>query len=297
VARILAAVVALAAVGWLLTVILWTVLAHVRFQAFHRREGTSYPSLGPGGWVRFYVRTVVSAGSLIGWWVRSALGGSPGGAGGGGLPAAGGVVLCVHGFHLGASSLWGMRRFLERRGRRTAGVFLGLPYRSPDVYAKALERRMAQLLEASAGTRLDVVAHSMGGLVLRQALAESPRLAARLRRVVTLGTPHHGTGLLRRFRFGPVYRMMSRGAPYLEKLPAFADTAPGAEVTTLASRHDLVVYPVETAHLDRAERITLDGIGHLGLLTEREVQELVAARLAAPVPRVSARPTQESDLL
>lgn len=278
--RTLAVVVALAAVGWVATVVLWTAVAHVRFHAFHRREGQSYPSLGLGGWVRFYYRTVVSVGSLVAWWMRSAIGGSPGAAGGRVSSVARDAVLCIHGFHLGESSLWGMRRFLERRGRRTAGLFLGLPYRSPDTYARALKRRLGELLEGAPGTRVDVVAHSMGGLVLRQALAESPELAGRVGRVVTLGTPHHGTGLLRRLRFGPVYRMMSRGAPYLAELPTLAETAPGAEVTTVASRHDLVVYPVETAHLEGAERIALEGIGHLGFLTEPEVHALVAERLA-----------------
>lgn len=285
--RTLAVVLALA-VAWLGTVVLWTAVAQLRFHAFHRREGLSSPRLGLGGWVRFYARTVASVASLWAWWLRSALGGSPGPPRHTGVPAVGDPVVCIHGFHLGESSLWGVRRLLERRGRRTVGLFLGLPYRSPDTYARALKRRLGELLEGDPETRVDVVAHSMGGLVLRQALSESPELAARMGRVVTLGTPHHGTGLLRHLRFGPVYRMMSRGAPYLEELPTFAETAPGAKVTTVASRHDLVVYPVETAHLDAAERITLEGIGHLGLLTEPEVHELVAARLPARWPDRSA---------
>lgn len=277
-AKTLAAAVVLAAGVWLAAVLGWTAVAHARFRSFHRRRGLSYPPLGVRGWARFYARTVVSVARVWAWWLRSLLGGSPGGAA---SPASGEPVLCIHGFFLGESSQWGLRRYLERRGRRTVGVFLGWPYRSPDAYARSLRRRLEELLDAP-GARLDAVAHSMGGLVLRQVLAEAPELAGRIGRVVTLGTPHHGTGLLRRLRFGPVYRMMAPGAPYLEELPAFAESAPGAEVTTVASRHDLVVYPVETAHLEGAERITLEGVGHLGLLTEREVHDLVAERIEAP---------------
>lgn len=268
-------------VAWVATVVLWTALAHARFHSFHRREGLTYPALDCRGWARFYARTVVSLALVWAWWLRAALGGAPGGSPGSGSgPSSEGTVVCIHGFHMGASSLWGLRRHLERCGRRTVGVFLGMPYRKPEAYARALKRRLEELVDdGPAGARLDAVAHSMGGLVLRQVLAESPELAGRIGRVVTLGTPHHGTGLLRRLRFGPVYRMMALGAPYLEELPAFAESAPGAEVTTIASRHDLVVYPVGTAHLEGAERITLGGIGHLGLLTEREVHGLVAERL------------------
>lgn len=271
----------LAAVGWLGTVVLWTGVAHARFHRFHRREGGSYPRLGLGGWVRFYWQTVVSAGRVVAWWWRSRLGGSPGGVGRRLAPASGNPVLCVHGFHLDQSSLWGLRRFLEHRGHRTAELFLGLPYRNPSTYAGALTRRLRELLASDPDARVDVVAHSMGGLVVRHALAESPELARHVGRVITLGTPHHGTGLLHSIRFGPVYRMMSREAPYLQELPTLAETAPHAEVTTLASRHDLVVYPVETAHLDGAEQVTVEGIGHLGFLTDPQVHELVAARLAA----------------
>lgn len=277
--KTLVAAVVLAAGAWLATVVLWTAVAHARFHAFHRRERLSYPRLGLRGWARLYLRTVVSVALVWAFWLRSFLGGSPRAVAG---RSSWEPVLCVHGFFMGKSSLWGLRRSLESRGRRTEGAFLGLPYRGPGTYARSLRRRMEELLEATPDARLDVVAHSMGGLVLRQVLAQAPDLAARVGRVITLGTPHHGTGLLRRLRFGPVYRMMARGAPYLEELPTFAESAPHAEVTTVASRHDLVVYPVETAHLDGAERITLEGIGHLGLLTEREVHELVGERLAPP---------------
>lgn len=278
--KTLVAAVGLAAGVWLAAVLAWTGVAHARFRSFHRRRGLSYPPLGVRGWARVYARTVVAVARVWAWWPRSLVGGSPGGGGG---PSSGPPVLCIHGFHMGESSQWGLRRSLERRGRRTAGAFLGLPYRSPDTYARSLRRRLEELLDAP-GARLDVVAHSMGGLVLRQVLAEAPELAGRIGRVVTLGTPHHGTGLLRWLRLGPVYRMMSLGAPYLEELPTFRESAPEAEVTTVASRHDLVVYPVESAHLEGAERITLEGLGHLGLLTEREVHELVAERLGPPNP-------------
>lgn len=126
----LAAGMALAAVAWITTVVVWTALAQVRFHAFHRRERLSYPSLGLGGWVHFYVHTVASVGSLFVWWLRSAFGGSPATAGGPSASTPRGAALCIHGFHLGESSVWGLRRALERWGRRTAGLFLDLPYRS-----------------------------------------------------------------------------------------------------------------------------------------------------------------------
>lgn len=262
-------------VVWPGPVIFWTAVSHYRHSAFLRRRGRTMPPLGFAGWVRYYLHTLGSSALLVAWALRATF------ADGLRLPAEvrGAPVLCVHGFHLAGYAMWGIRRTLERRGRPTRAVFLGLPYRSPQVYARSLTRALAALEAARPGEPVDVVAHSMGGLVLRLALAGEPELAARVRRIVTLGTPHHGTALLRWIRSGPVYRMMGFGVPFLESLPPFSDSVPWAEVTTIATAHDLVVFPVETAHLAGARQITLERVGHLGLVTARRVRRLVADRL------------------
>jgi len=110
-------------------------------------------------------------------------------------------------------------------------------------------------------------------------LADDPGLAAEVRRIITLGSPHHGTGLLSWIRFGPVYEMMSVDSNFIKGLPDFQTSAPRAEVTTVASEQDLIVYPVATCYLKGSRKITLNGIGHLGLLTEKKVMGLVAEAL------------------
>jgi len=259
--------------GWILT---WIAATHLRWRGFHRRENRPVPPLGFLRWVRFYLRTVASVLRLSAWWALAPAGRPlprrlPGAA-----AEVEAIVLCVHGFHLDGSCFWGLRRRLARRGRLSFAVDLGVPYRRPEVYAAALRRDLGALEAAFPGACFDVVAHSMGGLVLRHALADSPALARRVRRVVTLGTPHQGTALLGWIRHGPVWRMMGRGSDYLRRLPTIAAAAPAAELTTIASAHDLIVYPSECVHLAGARRVDLEGVGHLGLLTEAAVQERVA---------------------
>jgi len=254
----------------------WIALAHLRFHLFHRRRGLRYPPLGGRGWLRFYARTLVSIARLTLWGVRALVSGGlrepPG-------TPAGPPVLCVHGFHMNGTCTWGIRRRLERSGRATRAVFLGLPYRRAAAYGAPLARAIEALAARAPGGRIDVVAHSMGGLVLRDVLGRRADLARSVRRVVTLGTPHHGTALLSWFRFGPVWEAMRIGSPYLERLPDFAASAPEAGVATFASAHDLVVYPLETAFLGEARQVTFRGIGHLGLLTESVVLDRVAEAL------------------
>jgi len=261
---------------WVLSTL---VFAHLRFHTYHRRRRLSYPALGVGGWAAFYGRTVVSSLSLAWWWWRAR------GANGLRTPSDGAQqrppVLCVHGFHLDGTSMWGIRQTLEAHGRATQAVTLGLPYRTPEVYSASLAQALTRLLAASRDRQVDVVAHSMGGLILRYTLSRSPELAAGVRRIVTLGSPHGGTGVLQWIRFGPVYRMMSAGSAFIRALATFESSAPGARVITVASRHDLIVYPFENAHLQGAEQVTVERIGHLGMLTSHLMRERVAQLLAA----------------
>ena len=257
-------------------------MTQARFFAWHRRNGSHILPLGRLGWAAFYLRTIASILRLSGWWALTPSGRPPPRLAPGAESDLDEIVVCIHGFHMDESCFWGLRKGLARRGRTSFAVDLGLPYRKPEVYARALHRDLATLAAAFPAARIDVVAHSMGGLVLRHVLGEAPALAARIDRIVTLGTPHHGTALLGWFRHGQVYRMMSRDSEYLKKLPPLAESAPGARVTTLASAHDLLVYPVECAHLEHARRITIEAVGHLGLLTDAGVHARVAELLGAP---------------
>lgn len=271
-------------IGWLTAIglgwaLFWIGFTHRRFLAYHRRTGRNVPPLGWSGVCLFHLRTLRSI-ALVAWWMaitwwRDGLR----------VPAGeitGGPVLCVHGYHMVGSSLWGIRRDLESRGRPTQAVFLGLPCRDQEAYARPLRRVLRSLREARPGEPIDVVAHSMGGVILRLVLANDPELAACIRRIVTLGAPHRGTALLRWFRSGSLYQMLSRKSEFLRDLPDFQTVTPQAEVLTVATVHDLVVYPLETAHLPGAEQVTFERIGHLGLLTERSVRRVVVEWLDRP---------------
>jgi pimeloyl-ACP methyl ester carboxylesterase len=267
-----------------LVVVFWilfsTAFTHLRWSHFYRRAGEEPPSLDPHGWPWFYFRTLRAAVTLI-WWTFAHMFQN-------GLrcPAGeltGPPVLCVHGFHMTGSCMWGLRRLLEGRGRPTRSVFLGEPYRSAEVYAEALARAMRDLVREFESRGIDIVAHSMGGLITRKVLADDPELAVHVRRIVTLGSPHHGTGLLSWIRFGPVYQMMSLESKFIRELPDFRTSTPAATVTTVATKQDLVVYPLSTCFLPGSRTVTLNGLGHMGLLTEPEAFAVVTEALP-PTP-------------
>jgi triacylglycerol lipase len=147
-----------------------------------------------------------------------------------------------------------------------------------------LTRAMREMADRSPAEGFEIVAHSIGGVMTREVLRRNPDLARSVHRIVTLGSPHHGTAVVRWMRFGPIHAMLSLDSNYLRGLPDFRTLAPHAAVTTLATQHDLVVYPVTVSHLEGAHPVTLNKVSHLGLLTESTALDEIESAFSQPAP-------------
>ena len=260
---------------------IWVGYAYLRLRSYNRHKRVPVDVL-PGGFLRYTLQEAWAIASL-GWWhlraffsdaVRHPKG----------VPA-GPPVLCVHGITQNGTNLWGIRRALEKRGRATRAVSLGWPGRRIEAYAPALERALRSLLadpRATPSGTVDVVAHSMGGLVLRVVLAEHADLAARVRRIVTLGCPHQGTAGARGLRWPGELHGLGRRSSWIRDLPGLETSAPGASLTTIAALDDLIVYPHHTCHIPGARTVDLPGIGHAGLIAHRQAIACVVDALCAP---------------
>jgi triacylglycerol lipase len=131
----------------------------------------------------------------------------------------------------------------------------------------------------------DVVGHSMGGLVATYALK---RLDAkrRIRRVVTLGSPHRGTplALAGALVFGAFSRgiwQMIPGSSFLRELERLP-VPPGSELIAVSAGGDAIV-PAECARVaarPRHRNATLSRLDHMGFLHRLESLAFVESALA-----------------
>ncbi|MNT62105.1 Extracellular esterase EstB precursor [compost metagenome] len=120
----------------------------------------------------------------------------------------------------------------------------------------------------------------MGGLVARAWLRHYG--AARVARIVTIGTPHHGTALAN-LAAGANAHQMSRvnGTPsgWLAQLAASETPELRALITSIYSHHDNIVAPQSSAQLPGARNIAFGGIGHVALASDARVLRQLLAEI------------------
>lgn len=261
-------------------------LVHLgRFVGYHRHKGLPVPQLGSAAW-----RNELHGLVMLGWWGLRAWFSD-----GVRTPPAvtGPVVVAIHGYSQNATNMWGVRTALEAIGRPTVGISMLHRWAPLHRYVARVERQLDRLSE-SLGERFDIVAHSMGGIVLRMLLDRRPDLRPRIGRVVTLGAPHRGTAAVR--GFGPLalpeMRAMARRSDILESLPPLRDLLPQADLVSVAGTADVIVYPPSTSLDDGTRTILLPDIGHASLLTASSA--LTAVREAFQDPAQAATALQRA---
>jgi pimeloyl-ACP methyl ester carboxylesterase len=177
-------------------------------------------------------------------------------------------VLLLHGFVDNRSAFTMLRRSLLQHGWTRVQALNYSPLTSDiRTAAEQLGPHIEQVCEQSGHRRVDIVAHSLGGLVARYYVQ---RLGgdARVRTLVTLGTPHSGTRAVPALAPHPLARQMRPGSPVLTELAA---PAKGCRTRFVAFWSDLdqLMIPVEAARLEhpdlRTKNIKVSGIGHLSL--------------------------------
>ncbi|MCW7542065.1 alpha/beta fold hydrolase [Aquabacterium sp. A7-Y] len=193
-----------------------------------------------------------------------------------GRPGQRGVVF-VHGLVCNRGFWTPWLRLMRQRGVPFATVNLEPVFGSIDAYPAQIEAAVRRL-EASTGMAPVLVCHSMGGLAARVWL-QCHAADARVHRVITIGTPHHGTWLGRYARTSNT-RQMHQGSEWLRRL---ADSEPPERYrrfTCFYGHCDNIVFPASTGCLPGAVNRHLEGVAHVQMAFQPQVFNEVLASLA-----------------
>jgi triacylglycerol lipase len=185
-------------------------------------------------------------------------------------------VLLIHGYLATRGSLHLLERHLTQRGHVVMSYKLG-PINLGDIRDSAglIARKVESIVAQTGVTQVDIVGHSMGGLV---GLYYLKRLGGRhrVRRLVLLGTPARGTwsallGLVTA-PLGLASLQLLPGSPFLREL-AEMPLPERAEVISIGAERDWLA-PLGTTVLKDVRHISV-ATGHSGLLVEEEVADVI----------------------
>ena len=206
-----------------------------------------------------------------------------------------GPVLLVPGYGGSTASLQPLADRLAAEGRDATVVAVpgngtGDLVAAADVLGEAAEAT----LERTGADSVDVVGYSAGGVVARLWAADGGADVAR--RIVTLGSPHHGTSLADLAgsaapdQCPEACRQMTTGSPLLARLNAGDETPEGPAWVSIWTEQDQTVTPPESARLEGAIELSVQSVcagarvSHGDLPRDPLVQAMVLEQLGVAAP-------------
>lgn len=195
-------------------------------------------------------------------------------------------VLLVHGYGCNSGYWHSLSQVLSQAHITHYAIDLEPVFADIDDYVPSLREAIHAVCAETGSNQVIIVAHSMGGLAARAYLrADGDDKVAK---VITLGSPHSGTGLAN-FGLGPNSRQMrwigsarqGEASDWLCQLKACEDEQRLRRFVSLYSAHDNIIAPQTSSHLPGAKNIAFQGVGHVALAHTPAVQECVIQEILA----------------
>ncbi|MES2538586.1 MAG: alpha/beta fold hydrolase [Pseudomonadota bacterium] len=199
---------------------------------------------------------------------------------------AGLPVLLIHGYACNSGYWHSLSKVLAREHITHHAVDLEPVLAGIDDYVPLVQAAVDTLCDESGHDKVVIVAHSMGGIVARAYLRVQG--SARVAKVITLGSPHRGTGLANH-AIGLNSQQVrwigsaSNGAPceWLRELEKTEDDERRALFLSIYSHHDNIISPQISSSMSGARNIAFHGIGHVALALDPVIQAQVVEEIHA----------------
>ncbi|MFT5685027.1 MAG: triacylglycerol lipase [Myxococcota bacterium] len=183
-------------------------------------------------------------------------------------------VLLVPGYGLHRMGFIPLAGYLRRRQNRWVWA-INNPSWQDDIpaFSKALSRAVERIRKRTGAQQVDIIGHSMGGIVAANYINAAP--VGTVRRLVTLGTPWRGTKM-HIFGIGRQSHALSLVSPEIRAVRRVS-----ASVHTLWSKTDGIVLPTHHATLPGATGIELENEGHVAMMFSLTTMRAVEAALTS----------------
>jgi predicted alpha/beta hydrolase family esterase len=177
-------------------------------------------------------------------------------------------VLLVHGFVCNHRVWDSVTPSLRAQGHHVLALDLEPLFSSIDDYAASIDDAVTRLCTQTGSVQVVLVGHSMGGLAIRAWLRTHG--STRAAKIITLGTPHHGTQAPQ-WVSTPNGAQMAWGSRWLSDLAQSETPAIRKRMSLAFTQHDNIVYPQLQQQLEGAKSTEFSGIGHLQMCLDATV--------------------------
>jgi len=174
-------------------------------------------------------------------------------------------LIFVHGLGGGRGDFLLMANFLWFKGRKRSYRIKFQKGQSIEQMAASLARFIRDVKKSTKESKVEVVAHSLGGLVARCAVVEHG-LQSSVKTLITMGAPHHGTHPAR-YIHTKVIRDIRPNSPLLQKLNR-KRWPKAVRGVTFWSRNDLFILPPESATMKGMEPVDATPFTHYSYLID-----------------------------
>lgn len=189
-------------------------------------------------------------------------------------------VLLIHGYGCNSGYWHAMSKILLKANFTHYAIDLEPVIGGIDEYVPMIHRAVQRICRETSHDRVILVAHSMGGLAARAYLRVHG--SEHIAKVITLGTPHHGTGLAH-FGVGLNTHQMrwtaaeqeGLSSEWLRELAASENPATYQLFVSIYSHHDNIISPQRSSHLAGAKNVEFHAIGHVALALDPVIQAQV----------------------
>lgn len=195
-------------------------------------------------------------------------------------------IVLVHGYFQNRVDFVYIAHILRVRGLGPIYAFNYWTFGRVEHAAARLGRFVERVCKEAGADKVDLVCHSLGGLVAGELLRKGGRDAEgaplHVRKCATIASPHGGVAWP-----GPIVgktaRVMRRGSRYMRES---REVPFGVPMLSVYSTFDNVVYPIDTSSLEaRSGRdVALPYLGHLAILFDRRAAIAVADFLSDAPP-------------
>jgi len=194
-------------------------------------------------------------------------------------------IIFVHGLYHNHTAWYLYLRWFRQWGwNQLKAVNLRGKFRSIQDFALILAEEVERVLADTDSKQVDLVGQSMGGLVIRSYLTNSSA-RGKIRRVVTLGSPHAGSKLAV-FGLGRAAKEIIPTSSFLQTLNQGVQIPESGKFCAIYTIVDNMVLPNESAKLnwDGVKNLETRSVNHVGLVFCKHTARLVSQYLDEPEP-------------